>query len=285
MISRSAVALFAMLAFASASAPVAGESLLGLSVNGQVIVPQGQLESFIYDVGDGRIHARTYFGDIRCAPADQSTTSTGGLLLELDKFSSKESEAIYQVFEDGEVQYNTAIGMIDIVTSADAGSAECTHFISAVGAITAANGEADPGTFWTGGFESPFRLEAETLSDAVSGGTLTIRFTLSNVSGVLVATDILTQFATDPDPLPDGVTGPQYDPAVGAVVDDVWEVPILWPGESASMDVSYTLDELLPAGTEIKTSIDAVTAFDRSGAEPLASGDAQISIINTSTAL
>lgn len=273
---RSTVACFALLAFASTS--VVAQSTLGLSVNGQTVVPRGQLKSFVYDLGGSRIQARSFFGDVRCTPDDQGTAAPSSLAFELDMFSSKEPEALYEIFEDGEVRYDIAAGMIDVITSSAPGSTSCTHFIEAVGTIATIDGEADIGTFWAGGFESPFRLEAET-RPVVNGDTLTVRFTVSNVSEVLVATDILAQFAIGASGLPTGITGPEYSPS-SAVVGDVWEVPILWPGESASLDVSYTLDGQIPVGTEIETTIDAVTAFDRTGSEPLATGNAQISIVS-----
>lgn len=260
---------------------VFGQSGLGLSVNGQLIVPAGQLESFVYNPAEGRVKATTFFGDIRCTPEDQS--SPGSLVFELDKFSSLESEASYQILGSGEVTYAIADSLINVVTSSPSPSPNCVHFIPAVGTIDPATGETQPGTFWVGDFEAPFSLDAEVTSPAIIGSILTIRFKLTNVSTLLVGTDILAQFVSQLTPTTGEITGPVYSPA-GAVLGDVWQVPILWPGESATLDVSYGLGSLADAGVEIRTSIDAVTSFDRTGAEPLATGGLQITVVNTSTA-
>lgn len=281
LISRSKAACLALLAFASTSA--VAQSTLGLSVNGQTVVPRGQLKSFVYDLGGSRIQARSFFGDVRCTPDDQGTAAPSSLAFELDMFSSKEPEALYEIFEDGEVRYDIAAGMIDVITSSAPGSTSCTHFIEAVGTIATVDGEADIGTFWAGGFESPFRLEAETLSPAVIGSELKVRFTVSNESPVLVATDMQAQFVDLSSSLPDGISAPVYTPST-AVVGNVWQIPILWPGESATIDVSYTLESTFPAGTAIEASIEEVTASDRSGSQPLDTGNAQASIVNVATA-
>lgn len=287
MISRSTAACLALLAFASTSA--VAQSTLGLSVNGQTVVPRGQLESFVYDVANARIQARSFYGDIRCEPQDQSTAAPSHLSFELDMFTSKEPEARYQIFETGAVNYKTADGMIDVTTSTD-GLSGCTHFIDAVGAISAVGGEADPGTFWAGSFESPFRLESETLSPALIGDKLSIRFTLTNTSELLVATDMQAPFAFGITPSTAEITGPDYsvqDETSGYVpsliTGDTWEVPILWPGESAAVVVSYTLSASAPADVEISTTVDSVAALNRTDSAPLASDTPQVTVMEVSS--
>jgi len=263
-----------------ASASASGQSGLGLSVNDQLVVPPGQLESFVYEPGDKRILAKTFFGDIRCTPGDQS--GTGNLVFELDKFSSLEAEAVYQVFSTGSVNYDLGNRVVNVTTSEAIPSPDCVHFIPAVGMIDPATGQADPGTFWAGDFEAPFSLEAQVTDSAVVGTTLTIRFTLTNVSKLLVGTNIQAPFRSALTPSTSGITGPVYSTELGSMAGDTWSVPILWPGESAAVDVSYDLSAA-EVGDEIRTSIDEVTAFDRNRLDPLATGGLQIAVINTST--
>lgn len=278
------VVVLGTLAFASGS--VFGQSALGLSVNGQLVVPLGQLESFVYNVADSRIDATTFFGDIRCAQLDQSQSGTSGLAFNLDRLTGNEDEASYQVFGDGSIEYDTAAGMINVLTSDGASAPGCTHFIEAVGAISAVDGEPTLGTFWAGSFESPLKLVSETLTPAVIADKLTIRFTMTNTSALLVATDIQAPFAfgfsgTSFDP--GQITGPDYSPA-SAVTDNTWEIPILWPGESAAVEVSYTLTSLAPEGVEIETTVNSVTALNRTDAGPLGTSTPQVTVMATSTA-
>lgn len=289
LISRSIVACFALFAFASTSA--GAQSALGLSVNGQTVVPRGQLKSFAYDVANARIQARSFFGDIRCNPGDQNPAAPSGLSFELDMFSANEPEASYRIFETGEIRYDTTVGMINVTTSSGALSG-CTHFIDAVGAISPVDGEADPGAFWAGGFESPFRLESETMTPAVIGDKLSIRFTLTNTSELLVATGMQAPFAFTVTPFTADITGPDFNtqgvasgyvPSNINITGNLWEIPILWPGESAAVIVSYTLNASAPLNVEITTTVDSVTALDRTESAPLASSTPQVTVMAVSS--
>ncbi|MEX0915224.1 MAG: hypothetical protein WDZ60_04960 [Wenzhouxiangellaceae bacterium] len=260
-----------------------GQSALGLSVNGQLVVPVGQLESFDYNVANGRIDATSFYGDIRCAQLDQSQSGASGLVFNLDRLTSKEDEASYQVFGDGSIEYDTAAGMINVLTSESVSAPDCTHFIEAVGAISTVDGEPTLGTFWLGSFESPIRLESETLTPAVIADKLTIRFTMTNTSAVLVATDIQAPFVSELSPATTEITGPDYSPS-SAVTADVWEIPILWPGESAAVEVSYTLNSGAPEGVDIETTVNSVTALNRTDAGPLDTSTPQVTVMATSTA-
>ena len=135
--------------------------------------------------------------------------------------------------------------------------------------------------FWNSGFEDLFRITLEEpASPFPVGGTLMVRFTIENISEFLIATDASVDFATSTEP-PEatGVSPPLYS---APVIDETfegdpvkrWTVPSLWPGDSETIEVSYSIDAGTAAGTMIRTEAVNVEALNRAGDRPLAVGTA-----------
>lgn len=221
--------------FALFSSPTFGQSALGLSVNGRVVVPVGQLEKFVYHPGDARIDARSFFSDIRCAGLPDFPGA--GLGFELDQVIKEEGvepEAKYDISGAEAITFTPESGDISI-TFADGAAPECTHEIPAVGMIDEADGSSDPGAFWVSDFGPLFEVVYE-LPESGDG----FRIRVKNSSKIMPLRNVSIRFSA-----PDGASfsvALGSDPILDGSGQWVWTIPLLWP-EGAEEDQA-TLDVL-----------------------------------------
>lgn len=264
--------------------PTFAQAALGLTFNGEVVVPVGQLEIFSYNPSSRSVRIETFFGDLRCMPGEQSGEGTP-ITVVIDQESDLEQElASYEIFSGGAVEYQLSNGMINVATADTAENQGCVHAFEAVGVILD-GGEADPGTFWSSDFSSPLQVTGTTISPAVIGTTLTIEFAVDNISKLLVATDIEVDLDL-PDLSALGITGPTFSDPDRVNAEGMWAILSLWPDDpKATIEVSYEIpDDPDLVGEEIRTDVIDVRANDRTRLATLAISDIGISVVNTTTA-
>ncbi|MDT8449624.1 MAG: hypothetical protein RQ847_05555 [Wenzhouxiangellaceae bacterium] len=264
------------------AAPVAAQTPLGLMFNGEIVVPKGQLKNFSYEPMTRSLTIETFFGDVRCAPGTQSGTGTPITVL-IDKFSDLEA-ASYKVFSGGNIEYNLSDGLVKVTTADQTSNGGCTHQLEAVGVILSDPGlvgEADPGTFWASDFSGPIRVISESSGTVSVGGTLVVEFELTNVSKVLVATDLRLGLDTT---YPSTVGAPTFaliNPEPGeSISNGSWSLPILWPGETRRLEVRYDLQNAVGDET-IRTEVANAQANNRTRNAPLALGNVSAAVVNT----
>lgn len=265
---RSSVLSMGALLFAST--PVLSQGVLGLSVNGQVVVPVGQLESFIYAPGQNSISIRSFYKDIRC---DQlAPFGASGFALELDQLinvAGVEPEAKYDISTAESITYHPTTGEIAILLP-DVPSAGCTHEIPAVGMIDS-EGNADPGAFWLSSFDPLFDI-SYTEPEAGEG----FRIVLKNRSEITPFRDITVRFAA-----PAGAT---IAPQLGTVIQGlnpgewIWSVPLLWPhGAQEDETLVDVFTASLDQGVSVQ-NIESLTRESYPATEPVL-----VTVVNTST--
>lgn len=275
---------FAVLAATAAfifSASAQSQSSLALVFDGLEIVPQGQVEHFSYDPSTRTTDIKTFFGDIRCDPATETTDNVS--TLNLDKFSDLEIDAEYAIDSSGSIIYDLSSKTIEIVTDSGIGNPACQHVISAVGDVIGENGaEPEPGTFWLSSFDSPLRVSANAPDTVAIGNTLSVELAVENTSEVLVATDILVGLEL-PDLSELGITGPTLCGLDEAVVN--WSVLTLWPDDLPNeICVEYDIPaEPSLDGEQIEIRVTNVEASDRSRLSPLLVQDPNLAVVTAIT--
>lgn len=244
--------------------------MIGLSVNGQTVVPVGELESFVFDPAQNSISTRSFYKDIRCDRL--APFGTSGIALVLDQvidLDGVEPEAKYDISTADSILYDPSTGEISILLP-DGQGAGCTHEIPAVGMIDAA-GQADPGAFWISGFDPLFNI-SYTQPAAGDG----FRIVLKNRSEITPFRNINVNLAAP--------AGSTFAPQLGTVVQGlnadewIWSVPLLWPQgaqqDEAWLDVSTTS---LDQGVSVR-DIESLTRDSYPAVEPV-----MVTVVNTST--
>lgn len=264
------------------SSPAFGQTKLGLSINGQIVAPVGELESFVYKPGsdidnDGSIdnaifEAKTFFGDVRCDQLQRFDVETSRVALELDqviKAAGVEPDAKYDISGADSIVYNTQTGEISITVAAGADPG-CTHNVPVVGIIDG-NGMADPGTFWISGFEPLFKV-SYSLPPAGEG----FRITVKNASKITPFRNITVKFSAPADST--------FATALGAVSPGVtsdqwiWSIPLLWPqGAQEDQTVLDVFTISLNQGVSVE-DIQSLTRDSYPAIEPVL-----VTVVNTST--
>ncbi|MFO7764705.1 MAG: hypothetical protein R6V61_13355 [Wenzhouxiangellaceae bacterium] len=275
---------FAVLAAAAAfvfSASAQSQSSLALVFDGLEIVPKGQVEHFSYDPSTRTTDIQTFFGDIRCDPATETTDEVS--TLNLDKFSDLEIDAEYAIDSSGSIIYDLEKRTIEIVTDSGIAKPACQHVISAVGDIIGENGaEPEPGTFWLSSFDSPLRVSASAPDTVATGDTLSVELAVENTSQVLVATDILVGLDL-PDLSGLGIPEPTLCGTDEAVVN--WSVLMLWPDDlpdTICLEYDIPADAALD-GEQIEIRVTNVEASDRSRRSPLPVQDPNLTVVTAIT--
>ncbi|MBS3822951.1 MAG: hypothetical protein KGY53_03520 [Wenzhouxiangellaceae bacterium] len=248
---------------------------LGLSVNGQKVVPVGQLENFVYFPGDARIDARSFFGDIRCAALPGfSGTGLGFELDQVIKDPGVEPEAKYDISGAESISYSPGSGDISI-TFADGADPGCTHEIPAVGTITGTDGTSDPGSFWISDFGALFDVVYEVPE---SGDGFTIRVTNSNQ--IMPLRNISVRFSA---PVSDSTT--DFLAALGTVSSSgtenewIWTIPLLWPNGATEDETTL---EVVTTDVTTGVSVAEIESFSRKSV--LESNPRRlVTVVNTST--
>jgi uncharacterized repeat protein (TIGR01451 family) len=150
-------------------------------------------------------------------------------------------------------------------------------------------------SFFSGDFEDAFALADAAPTIVAPGTTLTVPVTITNPSRSEVRTAIAVDFSSSATPATPEVSAPSFRPLDGQMSDNddsVWQIDILWPGESASIEIDYVVGTDTPGGTTIETRVDGVDALDRAGVEPIATdgishavsvpvGNAQLTLQNS----
>jgi len=243
---------------------------LGLSINGQTVVPVGQLENFVYYPGEARIDARSFFSDIRCAQLPGfSGTGLGFELDQVIKEAGVEPEAKYDISGAESISYSPETGGITIEFAAGA-APECAHEIPAVGMIDQ-NGMSDPGVFWASDFGALFKVVYELPE---SGDGFTIR--VMNNSTIMPLRNVAVRFEAPVDAT--------FSPGLGAdpVPDGsgqwIWTIPLLWP-EGAKEDQA-TLD-VITADLGSGVTVEDISSQSRESYPDLE--PVLLTLVNTST--
>jgi len=266
------VCVAAAVAFAACIA-VTATAQVSLEVDGASVASNTELESISYESDSKRLEISTIFEDIRCVPnfPDSTVANPSDSVLVIDQVNPErepDAEKPIAVARDGgAISYLPSSGVLAVTTSGDkAEQLMCSRIRTG---------------FWNSGFEDLFKVALEEpASPFPVGGTLIVRFTIENISEFLIATDASVDFATSTVPSEaTGVSAPLYSATVSDATfegDPVerWTVPSLWPGDSETIEVSYSIDAGAAAGTMIKTEAVNVSALNRVGDRPLAVGTA-----------
>lgn len=264
------------------AAPAIAYGALGLKFNGEMIVPVGQLKEFSYDPSAGSVDIETFFGDIRCMPADQA--ASGNLAVSIDRFERSENleeeiEATYKILSDGGVEYDPSESIISLTTSGD-GEAVCEHSFPVV-ELNPVTGEFDRDTFWISDFSGPISISSDSTGTLETGDQRTVPFTFSNDSGLIVAKGFSLELVSSPQQDSLSVTCDPQD-VQAEIASNTMTIPVLWPQESCTLNVTYDLTNVDP-GETIQTELTNLTATNRIGG-PLDLGTAGLTVVNTSTA-
>jgi len=246
-------------ALAAFTAPASAE--LSLRINDDVVAALGDVESVRFWPGEQKLEVLTFFKDIRCdVPGTPPAEATSLRLDQLNDGLFLEPEAAYSIPSSGAIVYRPDSGEIEISTIGitQTASSDCSHQLSAVGMIDPKTGLPSKGAVRVNGFENTFELSA---LPAASGIGFDLK--LSNISAlfagrtVTVPLDLTVSTSADPAPQPSFSPSPSSQ-----VVDEIWLVPqLLWPGDSASLEVRY---DGLQAGDSISISV-----LDPKTGEPL----------------
>ena len=241
-----------------------GRAQVSLEIDGHTVVPAGQLTDIRYNYDLRTLVVTSVHADWRCV-ANVSPTpvvSAGDFRLVFDSVNpATETDAIYRIAAEGlggSITQDLLGGKIIIQTSA----------VPSERLICAPFRES----FFSSDFGDLLELDDNAPAIAASGSDLTVPFTVTNRSESLVATGIRVWFQSEYDPVTTEILGPSFNPIDGAMSilePDVWEIDILYPGESASIEIDYDVGAATPDGTMIRTNIDQVTAMNRAGDAPL----------------
>jgi len=243
-----------------------------LEIDGQEVVPAGQITDIRYNPDLRTFVLDSVHLDWRCVAQSGETpaVSPGDLQLVLDSANPvTETDAIYRIAGEGNggsITQDISGGKIVIQTTTEPSQRlVCAPFRE---------------SFFSGDFENLFTLDDDAPTITASGSTLTVPFAITNRSRSLVATGIEVRFVSDYVPDTNEVDGPTYSPIEGVMSTtdpDTWQIEILYPGDSASIEVAYEVGQSTPDGTRIQTSIDQVTAMNRAGDDALDAGDPTLS--------
>lgn len=267
--------------------PFHGQAQVSLTIDGQSVVPAGQLETIEYRPATRELVVRSVHADWRCSadPARNTpSVQSGDFKLIFDQVNqSTEPGAVYSIaspLDGGSIIQNLSDGVLEIQTSSDSSvQLTCAPFRA---------------SFFAGDFENLFRLDDTAPNIAAAGTTLTIPFTITNRSGSEVATAIEVDFTSNVNPATAEIAGPTFAPVTGTMLGNTWRIAILYPGESASIAVEYQLGAATPDGTVVETDIVDVRALDRAGEAALGTGNparstavpvgtAELSLLKTGT--
>lgn len=270
-----------------ASFMLSASAELSLRINGDFVAAPGDLELVRFWPSQRTLEIRTFFNDVRCEVPD--TLPAEATSLRLDQLNDSpllEPEAVYAIPNSGSIIYSPDSGEIEITTTGitQTANSDCSHQFSAVGTIDPNTGLPSKGAVRVNGFENTYELAALPASSGLG-----VDLKLSNISalfaGRFVAIPLDLMLSTSLDPTPD----PTFSPST-QVVDDTWTVPLLWPGESASLEVRYSN---LESGDSISITVsdpisgeNVITAQNRNPdapTDPYFLPAEVITVINTST--
>jgi uncharacterized repeat protein (TIGR01451 family) len=262
---------------------------LRVDIDGDTVVPAGQVVEVQYRVNERALYVRSVHEDWRCAAsgAETPTVRSSDFTLVLDQVNpATEPGAVYRIApptEGGSILDNLADGILSIQTTSDtAAQLSCAPFRE---------------SFFSGDFENAFAIDDTAPTIVAPGATLTVPVTITNPSLSAVATAIAVDFSWSFSPSTGEIGDPDFRPIDGQMSSadpSVWQVPILWPGETASIELDYAVGAATPAGTVVETRVDGVTALDRAGIAPLATdgithvaavpvGNAELTLTKTGT--
>jgi uncharacterized repeat protein (TIGR01451 family) len=251
------------------AATAGGSAQVSLRIDGDAVVPAGQLDSITYRLDSRELRVQSVHADWRCSADPASSTpdvGDGDFRLVFDQVNpATERGAVYRVAPTAEggsiTQAKAGDTILGIVTTSDPGARlTCAPFRE---------------SFFSGDFENLFAFEADAPTITAPGSILTVPVTITNQSRSRVSTFIQTRVTASVTPDPTGVSGPNYNPIDGAMVvsdPDLWQVDVLFPGESATLEVSYDISTGVAPGTLIETRLEQTGAFDRAGDVQLQTG-------------
>jgi len=246
-----------------------GHAQFSLEIDGQTVVPAGQLSDIRYNPDLRAFVVNSVHADWRCVAnsGPTPTVSPGDFRLVFDSVNpATETDAVYRIADEtngGSITQDLLGGKISIQTSSNSSEQlSCAPFRA---------------SFSSGGFERPLTTESDTPdSPFTAGGILTVPVTVTNdsLSKVLTRVAVDLTWSTDPTGAA-GVSPPSFSEVVTEPVPGTrrWTVDVLFPGESRTIDVQYSVDSQTAAGTVIRTESVVAEAMNRAGDAPIDLGN------------
>lgn len=236
-----------------------------LEIDGQTVVPAGELTSVSYSPDLRTFVVSSVHADWRCVANSAPTPAVapGDFRLVLDQVNpSTETDAVYRIarpVDGGSITQDLFGGRVVVQTSSDPDERLiCSPFRE---------------SFFSSSFENPLKNESNPPpSPFTAGGVLTIPLTVTNNSKSLVLTDVEVDFHSSTDPAgAAGVSPPTFSELVSEPVPGThrWTVDALFPGESRTIDVEYSVDSQTAPGTVIITESMPTGAMNRAGDAPV----------------
>lgn len=246
-----------------------GHAQFSLEIDGQVVVPAGQITDIRYNPDLRAFVINSIHADWRCV-ADAGATpvvSPGDFRLVFDSANpATETDAVYRVASEangGSITQDISGGRIIVTTSSNPTERlECAPFSP---------------SFSSSSFESPLTTSSNTPgSPFTAGGVLAVPVTVTNTSLSKVFTDVAVDLISTTDPVAAaGVSQPSFSEAVAETTPGTfrWVVDVLFPGESRTINVEYSVDSQTAPGTVIRTESVVAEAMNRSGTAPTDAGN------------
>lgn len=246
----------------------------GLEIDGQIVVPAGQLSGIRYSPDLRTFVVDSVHSDWRCVANSGPTpvVSPGDFQLMLDSVNpSTERDAVYRIASSangGSIVHDFANGRIVIQTSSDpAKQLNCAPFRA---------------SFSSSDFESALTTESTTPpSPFTAGGTLTIPVTVTNHSASDVITNVTVDLTWSTDPAgAAGIDPPTFSQSVTEIAGGThrWTVDVLFPGESRTIDVEFNVGSQTAPGTVIRTESVVFGAMNRAGDATYAVGNPAVDV-------
>lgn len=250
------------------------QAQFGLEIDGQTVVPAGQLNGIRYSPDLRTFVIDSVHADWRCVANGGPTpvVSPGDFRLMLDSANpATEADAVYRIASaanGGSIVHDFASGRIVIQTSSDPSEQlNCAPFRA---------------SFSASDFESSLTTESVTPpSPFTAGGTLTIPVTVTNDSASDVVTDVAVDLTWSTDPAgAAGIDPPTFSESVIPIAAGThrWTVDVLFPGESRTIDVEFNVGSQTAPGTVIRTESVVAEAMNRVGDAAYAVGNPAVDV-------
>jgi hypothetical protein len=247
---------------------------LSLEIDGQTVVPAGQIDDIRYIPGLRAFVVNSVHADWRCV-ANSGTTpvvSPGDFRIVFDSANpATETDAVYRIASEvngGSIIHDLLSGKVIVETSSDPTEhLTCAPFRE---------------SFSSSSFESPLTTASDSPdSRFTAGGILTIPVTVTNNSHSRVLTDVAVNLTWSTDPAgATGVSPPTFSETVTEPVAGArrWTVDVLFPGESRTIEVEYAVDSQTASGTVIRTESVVDGAMNRVGNAPIDVGNSSADV-------
>jgi len=245
-----------------------GHAQFSLEIDGQLVVPAGQITDIRYNPDLRAFVINSVHADWRCVAEAGATpvVSPGDFRLVFDSANpATETDAVYRIPSEangGSITQDISGGRIIVHTSSDPDERlQCTPFSQ---------------SFSSSSFESPLSTRSNAPdSPFTAGGVLVVPVTVTNNSLSKVFTDVSVDLTSATDPVAAaGVSQPSFSEAVTETSPGTfrWVVDALFPGESRTIDVEYSVDSQTASGTLIRTESVVAEAMNRTGNAPIDAG-------------